>query len=77
MACEEQTPKLLSINKSFSQEQKCSLVKLLKEYQDLFVQIYEEMLGLDEISLLMKFISPLEISLLNNKQECLNMRQKL
>ena len=48
IACEGQPPKPLFISKSISQEQKISLVQLLKEYHDVFAWSYEEMPGLDE-----------------------------
>ena len=74
IACEGQPPKPLFISRNLSQEQKFSLVQLLKEYHDVFAWSYEEMPGLTKISLLMNFISLLEADLLNNKQECLDMR---
>ena len=48
IVCERKPPKSLFISKSLSQEQKFSLVQLLKEYHDMFAWSYENMPSLDE-----------------------------
>ena len=44
----EESPRPISISSALSQEERTELIRLLKEYQDVFAWTYDEMPGLDE-----------------------------